>query len=561
MFLNDVWNAIARIAKSFTDMLQQPATRSIGPVDPPRSPAAVPSSTSVETPYTAVPPQPSPGTSQYGTPLTTDLDMLLTPLPPVKESELRSATRQLSFPDTPTPTAPWLPVSTENLVRPPMPGCSPYVLHKPSVDDNDNCSFDTTKVCNDDHIKCETEELIFDGASEFDTHPFVALEDVKVEPMEFVKVENLQLEDLPQIKVEPGEAVEMELELVNGMSSSQTELIDVNIEASEISSMDLAKDSIDLQQPEVAPDVVMERAGDPVEPDVATPSSGSTSSKTEARTALLEAILSAVKSLRDRNGSSAQAIKRYLSRQTSSTKDTSLFNVCLKKLVADGSLIQTKGTGARGSFKLAIEVTAGKRVSDNKCSDNKSKARAKNVPVKKIVPAKVLKSTKRAKIAKDSVDNSINTSARTRASKLSINESTLSMDNSMNTSRRSSRRLNDSRRSLDNTLDTSVQTRGTSQKLNDSCPLENSMHTPVQTRSSRRKLNESGLTIDTSMNTSIQDKSRAKKTDVKTLTKAAKNASKGNKKSNKLNIEQSHKKVFIPYSTWHQIHSAKWNKK
>ena len=65
-------------------------------------------------------------------------------------------------------------------------------------------------------------------------------------------------------------------------------------------------------------------------------------------------VLSAVTTLKERKGSSLQAIKKFISAQykIDSSKIAVYIRRALRKAVDDGSLIQTKGTGATGSFKL-----------------------------------------------------------------------------------------------------------------------------------------------------------------------------------------------------------------
>ncbi|KAH9527602.1 DNA binding [Dermatophagoides farinae] len=65
-------------------------------------------------------------------------------------------------------------------------------------------------------------------------------------------------------------------------------------------------------------------------------------------------VISAIKELKDRNGSSVQAIKKYI--QAHNTVDiekiTPFIRKYLKSGVVKGELVQAKGRGASGSFKL-----------------------------------------------------------------------------------------------------------------------------------------------------------------------------------------------------------------
>ncbi|ETN67884.1 histone H1 [Anopheles darlingi] len=69
-------------------------------------------------------------------------------------------------------------------------------------------------------------------------------------------------------------------------------------------------------------------------------------------------ILAAIKALKERNGSSLQAIKKYLAANYTAdvAKLTPFIKRSLKTGVTNGKLVQTKGTGATGSFKLSAEA-------------------------------------------------------------------------------------------------------------------------------------------------------------------------------------------------------------
>ncbi|ROT64817.1 putative late histone H1-like [Penaeus vannamei] len=69
-------------------------------------------------------------------------------------------------------------------------------------------------------------------------------------------------------------------------------------------------------------------------------------------------IAAAVKALKERTGSSRQAILKYIlaNYKVGDEKTTGVrLKLALRKGVADGSLRQMKGTGAAGSFRLAKE--------------------------------------------------------------------------------------------------------------------------------------------------------------------------------------------------------------
>jgi hypothetical protein len=68
----------------------------------------------------------------------------------------------------------------------------------------------------------------------------------------------------------------------------------------------------------------------------------------------------AIRSLKERGGSSLQAIKKYIAAnyKVDSEKLSPFIKKYLKSAVASGELVQTKGKGASGSFKLAAEKPA-----------------------------------------------------------------------------------------------------------------------------------------------------------------------------------------------------------
>lgn len=68
-----------------------------------------------------------------------------------------------------------------------------------------------------------------------------------------------------------------------------------------------------------------------------------------------EMVNTAIKSLAEKKGSSLAAIKKHVAANNKVDMDrlTPFIRRYLKKAVTDGKLVQTKGTGASGSFKLA----------------------------------------------------------------------------------------------------------------------------------------------------------------------------------------------------------------
>lgn len=112
-----------------------------------------------------------------------------------------------------------------------------------------------------------------------------------------------------------------------------------------------------------------------------------------------EMVNNAVKSLKERGGSSLQAIKKYLASnyKIDSDKLSPFIKKYLKSAVTNGTLIQTKGKGASGSFKLAaatktkstVDKTVEKKV---KKPTTKKKLTAAS-PTKKTITKKPIKKT------------------------------------------------------------------------------------------------------------------------------------------------------------------------
>ena len=67
-------------------------------------------------------------------------------------------------------------------------------------------------------------------------------------------------------------------------------------------------------------------------------------------------VKAAIKELKDRKGSSLQAIKKYIAStyKVDGEKFAPYIKKYLKTAVTSGAVIQTKGKGASGSFKLSV---------------------------------------------------------------------------------------------------------------------------------------------------------------------------------------------------------------
>ncbi|KAA5587853.1 histone H1/H5 family protein, partial [Pseudomonas aeruginosa] len=76
-----------------------------------------------------------------------------------------------------------------------------------------------------------------------------------------------------------------------------------------------------------------------------------------------EMVNSAIAELKERSGSSLQAIKKYIAAQykVDAEKLAPFIRKYLKNAVESGTLIQTKGKGASGSFKLESKTSASKK--------------------------------------------------------------------------------------------------------------------------------------------------------------------------------------------------------
>jgi len=76
-----------------------------------------------------------------------------------------------------------------------------------------------------------------------------------------------------------------------------------------------------------------------------------------------EMVNAAISNLKERSGSSSQAIKKYIasSYKVDVERLTPFIKKYLKSGVTTGGLIQTKGKGASGSFKLAKDVKEKKK--------------------------------------------------------------------------------------------------------------------------------------------------------------------------------------------------------
>jgi hypothetical protein len=121
----------------------------------------------------------------------------------------------------------------------------------------------------------------------------------------------------------------------------------------------------------------------------------SAAKKTPEHPKYIDMIEAAITSLKERSGSSLQAIKKYI-RSNYKVGDNSDVHVkmALKRGVAAGTLTQTKGTGASGSFKVAQKKKEVKK--PRKPAAKKSAAKKPAKPTKKTTPKKKPKTKPKA---------------------------------------------------------------------------------------------------------------------------------------------------------------------
>lgn len=108
----------------------------------------------------------------------------------------------------------------------------------------------------------------------------------------------------------------------------------------------------------------------------------------------------AIKALKERGGSSTQAIKKYISStyKIDAEKKSKFIGKYLKSAVASGALVQTKGKGASGSFKLAGSGEAKSAAAPK--AKKTSASKPKKSPAKKTAAPKAKKTKKPPTAAK-----------------------------------------------------------------------------------------------------------------------------------------------------------------
>ncbi|KAK2588101.1 hypothetical protein KPH14_004161 [Odynerus spinipes] len=127
-----------------------------------------------------------------------------------------------------------------------------------------------------------------------------------------------------------------------------------------------------------------------------------------------EMVTAAIKELKDRKGSSLQAIKKYIvaTYKVDGEKVAPFIRRYLKTAVTSGTVVQTKGKGASGSFKLSSSKApenktktlrtgkGSKASSENKSVEKKATVIKKVAETKKAKPAKKTESSKKAPVQK-----------------------------------------------------------------------------------------------------------------------------------------------------------------
>ncbi|XP_065834406.1 histone H1.0-like [Oscarella lobularis] len=98
-------------------------------------------------------------------------------------------------------------------------------------------------------------------------------------------------------------------------------------------------------------------------------------------------IVAAITSLKERSGSSRQSITKYINANyTVGDNASTQIKLALKRCVENGTLVQTKGTGASGSFRLPKSGKSGEPVK-RKPSQRKTTKTTTDGPAKKPKPA------------------------------------------------------------------------------------------------------------------------------------------------------------------------------
>jgi len=123
----------------------------------------------------------------------------------------------------------------------------------------------------------------------------------------------------------------------------------------------------------------------------------STTAKTPTHPIYIEMITAALTELKDRKGTSRQAIVNYIKKNyTVGDTVNQIVKMTLKRNVESKKIIQVSGIGASGSFKLPAEKAPKKKTVAKKPASKPKPAAAKKVKT----PAKKAKATKKPPVTK-----------------------------------------------------------------------------------------------------------------------------------------------------------------
>ncbi len=135
---------------------------------------------------------------------------------------------------------------------------------------------------------------------------------------------------------------------------------------------------------------------------VASPAKKTKATKTKPKPAThpkyADMVSAAVAALKERNGSSRQAINKYVkvNYTLGETADTQV-KLCMKRMIKSGELTQVKGSGLSGSFKLPVKKTSTKPKAKKAVKKPAAKKPAAKVASKKKPAAKKPAAKKAAK--------------------------------------------------------------------------------------------------------------------------------------------------------------------
>ena len=120
-----------------------------------------------------------------------------------------------------------------------------------------------------------------------------------------------------------------------------------------------------------------------------------------------EMVIAAITALKERSGSSRQAILKYIQANNSGLKPgyETHAKMALKRLVAKGTLVQPKGTGASGSFKIGKvekpeKKPVAKKPAPKKVAEKPKKPATPKKPAAKATTKPKKTTTKKATTAK-----------------------------------------------------------------------------------------------------------------------------------------------------------------